>query len=110
MRRKERCRPTPRVRKPIPTPAVAGTFAQHTAQPHANPRIEGRKRAVTVFEVRKPAHERAIEIVDDDREATPYGATTIAGGQGELQPRPEDLAIARALGRRVAEIAAKLRG
>jgi NAD(P)H dehydrogenase (quinone) len=39
-----------------------------------------------------------------------YGATTIAGGQGELQPRPEDLAIARALGRRVAEITARLRG
>jgi hypothetical protein len=41
------------------------------------------------------------------RGGTPYGATTIAGGQGELQPKPEDLAIARALGRRVAEITAK---
>src|ERR1700757_4112085 len=44
----------------------------------------------------------------EGRGGTPYGATTIAGGQGELQPRPEDLAIARALGRRVAEITAKL--
>ncbi len=43
------------------------------------------------------------------RGGTPYGATTIAGGQGELQPKPEDLAIARALGRRVAEITAKVR-
>ena len=44
------------------------------------------------------------------RGGTPYGATTIAGGQGELQPKPEDLAIARALGRRVAEITARVRG
>ena len=46
----------------------------------------------------------------EGRGGTPYGATTIAGGQGELQPKPEDLAIARALGRRVAEITAKVRG
>jgi len=44
------------------------------------------------------------------RGGTPYGATTIAGGQGELQPKPEDLAIARALGRRVAEVTARVRG
>jgi NAD(P)H dehydrogenase (quinone) len=44
------------------------------------------------------------------RGGTPYGATAIAGGQGELQPMPEDLAIARALGRRVAEITTKVRG
>lgn len=42
------------------------------------------------------------------RGGTPYGATTIAGGQGELQPTPEDLAIAQALGKRIAEVAAKL--
>jgi NAD(P)H dehydrogenase (quinone) len=46
----------------------------------------------------------------EGRGGTPYGATTIAGGQGELQPTPEDLDIARALGRRVAEITAKVRG
>jgi NAD(P)H dehydrogenase (quinone) len=45
----------------------------------------------------------------EGRGGTPYGATTIAGGQGELQPKSEDLAIARALGRRVAEITAKVR-
>jgi NAD(P)H dehydrogenase (quinone) len=44
------------------------------------------------------------------RGGTPYGATLIAGGQGELQPTPQDLAIARALGRRVAEITHKVRG
>jgi len=43
------------------------------------------------------------------RGGTPYGATTIAGPRGELQPTKEDLAIASALGQRVATIAKKLR-
>jgi NAD(P)H dehydrogenase (quinone) len=43
------------------------------------------------------------------RGGTPYGATTIAGGKGELQPKSEDLEISKALGRRVAEVAVKLR-
>ena len=44
------------------------------------------------------------------RGATPYGASTIAGGTGELRPTPEDLEFARVQGKRVAEIAKKLRG
>jgi NAD(P)H dehydrogenase (quinone) len=39
---------------------------------------------------------------------TPYGATTIAGPKGERQPTANELAIARAQGRHVAKIAAKL--
>jgi NAD(P)H dehydrogenase (quinone) len=46
----------------------------------------------------------------EGRGGTPYGASTIAGGEGELKPTPEDLEIARALGRRVAETTKKLRG
>ena len=46
----------------------------------------------------------------EGRGGTPYGASTIAGGRNELQPAPEDLAIAQALGRRVAEVTKKLRG
>jgi NAD(P)H dehydrogenase (quinone) len=49
-------------------------------------------------------------IHTEARGGTPYGASMIAGPQGELQPKPEDLAIARALGRRVAEITHKVRG
>jgi NAD(P)H dehydrogenase (quinone) len=49
-------------------------------------------------------------IHTEARGGTPYGATTIAGPKGELQPTPEDLEIARALGKRVAETAVKLRG
>jgi NAD(P)H dehydrogenase (quinone) len=46
----------------------------------------------------------------EGRGGTPYGASTVAGGRNELEPTPEDLEIARALGRRVAEIAQKLKG
>jgi NAD(P)H dehydrogenase (quinone) len=46
----------------------------------------------------------------EGRGGTPYGATTVAGSRNELEPAPEDLEIARALGRRVAEIAQKLKG
>lgn len=48
-------------------------------------------------------------IHTEARGGTPYGPTTIAGGEGQLQPTPEDLDIASALGRRVAEVAAKLK-
>ena len=40
----------------------------------------------------------------------PYGATTIAGGQGQRQPSEAELEGARYQGRRVAEVAAKVFG
>jgi NAD(P)H dehydrogenase (quinone) len=46
----------------------------------------------------------------EGRGGTPYAATTVAGGKNDLNPAPEDLEIAKALGRRVAEIAKKLKG
>jgi NAD(P)H dehydrogenase (quinone) len=49
-------------------------------------------------------------IHTEARGGTPYGATTIAGPRGELQPTTDDLAIAKALGRRVAEVTAGVRG
>jgi NAD(P)H dehydrogenase (quinone) len=45
----------------------------------------------------------------EGRGGTPYGATTVAGQKNELKPAKEDLEIATALGRRIAEIAMKLR-
>jgi len=39
---------------------------------------------------------------------TPYGATTIAGPRGERQPSANELAIARAQGKHVAEFAARM--
>lgn len=48
-------------------------------------------------------------IHTEGRGGTPYGASTVAGARGELMPTGEDLEIARAQGRRVAEIAKKLK-
>lgn len=41
--------------------------------------------------------------------SSPYGATTIAGGDGSRQPSEIDLAGARYQGKRIAQIAAKLK-
>ena len=49
-------------------------------------------------------------IHTEARGGTPYGATTIAGPKGELAPTAEDLAICRVQGKRVAELAKKIRG
>jgi NAD(P)H dehydrogenase (quinone) len=48
--------------------------------------------------------------VDEVKGASPYGASTIAGGDGSRQPTPIELEAARYQGRHVAEIAAKLAG
>jgi len=42
--------------------------------------------------------------------ASPYGASTIAGAMGQLQPSADDLRFARVLGKRVADVTKKLRG
>ncbi|WNN49905.1 NAD(P)H:quinone oxidoreductase [Siccibacter colletis] len=44
------------------------------------------------------------------RGGTPYGATTIAGGDGSRQPSQEELAIARYQGEYVADLTVKLKG
>ncbi len=46
----------------------------------------------------------------EGRGGSPYGASTLAGPKNELVPTPEDLAIARALGKRLTGIAQKLKG
>lgn len=46
----------------------------------------------------------------EGRGGSPYGSSTVAGSRNELAPTPEDLEIARALGKRVAEITKKVRG
>jgi NAD(P)H dehydrogenase (quinone) len=48
--------------------------------------------------------------LDEITGGAPYGATTIAGGDGSRQPSDKELEGARYLGRRVAETAAKLHG
>ncbi|KAA2242351.1 NAD(P)H:quinone oxidoreductase [Salinarimonas soli] len=48
--------------------------------------------------------------IDEITGGAPYGATTIAGGQGQRQPSANELDGARFQGRHVAQIAAKLKG
>jgi len=46
--------------------------------------------------------------IDEITGGSPYGASTIAGGEGERMPSDNELAAARFQGRHVAEIASKL--
>src|SRR3954469_8444010 len=49
-------------------------------------------------------------IHTEARGGSPYGASTISGPKGELTPTADDLAICRVQGKRVAELAKKIRG
>jgi NAD(P)H dehydrogenase (quinone) len=49
-------------------------------------------------------------IVAEVTGGSPYGATTIAGGDGSRQPSANELAGARYQGRKIAEVANKLNG
>lgn len=55
-----------------------------------------------------PYSSQELVYMDEVSGGTPYGATTIAGPRGERQPSENELAIARAQGRHVARLAAKL--
>jgi NAD(P)H dehydrogenase (quinone) len=46
--------------------------------------------------------------LEEIKGGSPYGASTIAGGQGERQPSEQELGMARSQGRHVASVAAKL--
>jgi NAD(P)H dehydrogenase (quinone) len=48
--------------------------------------------------------------LDEIKGGSPYGASTIAGGQGERQPSEQELGMAQFQGRHVATIAQKLFG
>ncbi|QUD89165.1 NAD(P)H:quinone oxidoreductase [Phenylobacterium montanum] len=48
--------------------------------------------------------------LDEITGGSPYGASTIAGGDGSRQPSANELAGARYQGRKIAETAAKLKG
>lgn len=48
--------------------------------------------------------------LDEITGGSPYGATTIAGGDGSRQPTANELAGARYQGRKIAEVANKLHG
>ncbi|MER3427244.1 MAG: NAD(P)H:quinone oxidoreductase [Pyrinomonas sp.] len=55
-----------------------------------------------------PYSEQRLLNMNEITGSSPYGAATIAGGDGSRQPSENELAIARFQGRHVAEIARKL--
>jgi NAD(P)H dehydrogenase (quinone) len=55
-----------------------------------------------------PYSEKRQMTLDETTGGSPYGATTIAGGDGKRQPSENELAMARFQGEHVAKIAAKL--
>jgi len=57
-----------------------------------------------------PYSEQRQMTVSEISGGSPYGASTIAGGDGSRMPSANELAIARFQGKHVAEIAKKLRG
>jgi NAD(P)H:quinone oxidoreductase type IV len=57
-----------------------------------------------------PYSEAGLTLMSEVTGGTPYGATTLAGADGSRQPSENELQLARAQGRRVAEIAKKLAG
>src|SRR5258708_6367529 len=68
MLRKEVHRP-PSIVQPASVDPKAGTFAQQAPQTRPDPGIETFEGPVAVFEIRKPAHQRAIEVRHADRDA-----------------------------------------
>jgi NAD(P)H dehydrogenase (quinone) len=57
-----------------------------------------------------PYSENRQRRMDEITGGSPYGASTIAGGDGSRQPSENELAMARYQGRHVAQIAKKLTG
>jgi NAD(P)H dehydrogenase (quinone) len=57
-----------------------------------------------------PYSEARQTIITEITGGSPYGASTITGGDGSRQPSENELAIARFQGRHVSQIAAKLAG
>jgi NAD(P)H dehydrogenase (quinone) len=55
-----------------------------------------------------PYSDKALLDITAVSGGTPYGATTIAGGDGSRQPSENELNIAKFQGKHVAEITAKL--
>jgi len=57
-----------------------------------------------------PYSEPGLTKMDEISGGTPYGATTLAAAVGTRQPSENELTLARAQGKHVAQIAAKLAG
>ena len=102
--------------------AVAGTLApagyhvviSHTMEDAneeiANLQLLSARKVDGFIIVGVPYSCQGLTVMDEVSGGSPYGASTLAGGDGKRQPSENELAIARFQGRHVAEITRKLAG
>src|SRR5436309_13545328 len=71
----ERIRPALMV-APTPSPGLPLALAQDTPQPHPHPGVQRSEgAAMTMFEILKPAPQRAIDVLDDHPQTMALGAS-----------------------------------
>ncbi|WP_316979640.1 NAD(P)H:quinone oxidoreductase [Shumkonia mesophila] len=88
--------------------AFAGTASQHGGQETTLTSFHTTLLHQGMVIVGLPYSAAGQTRVDEITGGSPYGATTIAGGDGSRQPSENELDLARFQGRHVAEIAVKL--
>ncbi|HEX6841303.1 MAG TPA: NAD(P)H:quinone oxidoreductase [Stellaceae bacterium] len=89
--------------------AFASTATQHGGQETTLMSIITNLLHLGLVVVGLPYSAQGQMRLDEITGGSPYGATTIAGGNGERQPSTNELELARFQGRHVAEIAGALR-
>ena len=73
----ERIRPALMV-APTPSPGLPLALAQDTPQPHPHPGVQRSEgAAMTMFEILKPAPQRAIDVFDDHPQTMALGASRL---------------------------------
>ncbi|TDX27006.1 NAD(P)H dehydrogenase (quinone) [Modicisalibacter xianhensis] len=90
--------------------AFTSTASQHGGQETTLTSIHTMLFHMGMVVVGVPYSCAALTELNEVSGGTPYGATTIAGGDGSRQPSENELTIARFQGEHVAGIAAKLKG
>ncbi|HET8790013.1 MAG TPA: NAD(P)H:quinone oxidoreductase [Modicisalibacter sp.] len=88
--------------------AFTSTASQHGGQETTLTSIHTMLFHLGMVVVGVPYSCQALTELNEVSGGTPYGATTIAGGDGSRQPSENELTIARFQGRHVAELASKL--
>lgn len=88
--------------------AFTSTASQHGGQETTLTSIHTTLLHLGMVIVGVPYSCQALTELNEVSGGTPYGATTIAGGDGSRQPSDNELTIARFQGQHVAELASKL--
>nr|WP_297460089.1 NAD(P)H:quinone oxidoreductase [uncultured Halomonas sp.] len=88
--------------------AFTSTASQHGGQETTLTSIHSMLFHLGMVVVGVPYSCPALSELNEVSGGTPYGATTLAGGDGSRQPSENELTIARFQGQHVAELASKL--